>query len=218
MTPQQNISTDKKRREMATALNQFYANPVARTSTELFLTIGLVLFLAVFAIKPTITTMSELIREIETKTKLEGDLTKKIAALQTAQTQYLNTLDQFPLLEEAIPAQPEIIMTAKIIEKIAAETQIVIQNLNFSSVPENTTKDVLFSQKSRQLLKISLSVTGDYNSIRGFVESLRNSRKSFIVESIVFSLQEDRGGKKLSANLTIAAPYFGVAQQTGTKR
>ena len=83
-------SDEKTKREITTALNHFYANPVAKASLELFLTIGLVLFLGAFAIRPTIVTMSDLIKEIETKTQLDEALTKKIAALQTAQNQYIN--------------------------------------------------------------------------------------------------------------------------------
>ena len=219
--PNPNVTSSKKRRELATILNHFYANPVAKASMELFLTIGLVLFLGIFAIRPTIVTMSDLLKEIETKTELDKALTSKVAALQTAQTQYLNIEQQLPVLDSAIPEQPEVILSAKLIEKIAADTQVVIKSLGISELPEDTQEGVPFTQKSKQNVNISLSITGDYVSIRNFVEALRNSRKSFIVESVVFALEEDRGSKKLSANITIATPFFGVAaptQQANTTR
>lgn len=214
--PQQ-ITTEKKKREISTVLNHFYANPVAKASLELFLTIGLVLFLGAFAIRPTIVTMSDLIKEIETKTELNDALVKKIASLQTSQTQYLTIEEQLPLLDSAIPAQPEIVLSAKIIERIAADSKVIIKNLSVSEIPEDSEETIPFNQKSKQLINISANITGDYISIREFVESLRNSRKSFIVESIVFSLEEDRGSKKLSANVTIAVPYFGVAPVAATR-
>jgi hypothetical protein len=206
-----NITSEKKKREITSALNHFYANPVAKASLELFLTVGLVLFLGVFAIRPTIVTMSDLIKEIETKTKLSESLTKKLAALQTAQNQYITIQDQIPILDIAIPEQPEIIYTAKLIEKIAADSGVVIKNLNVSELPEDTKETVEFTQKSKQNLNVTLNIAGDYISIRNFSEALRNSRKSFTIKSIVFSLEADRGNKKLSANLTVTAPYFGVA-------
>ena len=208
---QQKITTAKKKREIASALNHFYANPVAKASLELFLTIGLVLFLGAFAIRPTIVTMSDLLKEIETKTELDESLTKKVAALQTAQTQYLNIEEKLPLLDTAIPEQPEIILSTKIIEKVAAESNIVINNMGIAILPEDSDETVPFTQKSKENLTISLNVIGDYVSIRNFVETLRNSRKSFVIESVVFSLQEDRGDKKLSANITVATPYFGLS-------
>ena len=210
-TTNQNASMDKKRRELISVLNQFYTNPVAKASTELFLTVGLILFLGVFAIRPTIITMSDLLKEIETKKQLDDQLTKKIASLQTAQNQYLNIQDNLPLLEQAIPDQPQVIYTAKIIEKIAASSNVIIENLIVEELPEDISVTVPFSQKSKQLLNVSVRIMGDYVSIRSFVENLRTSRKSFVVESVVFSLEDDRGDKKLSANITIGAPYFGVA-------
>lgn len=212
------ISSEKKKREITTMLNHFYANPVAKASMELFLTVGLVLFLGSFAIRPTIVTMSDLIKEIETKTKLDTSLTKKLAALQTAQTQYLIIQEQIPILDSAIPEQPEIILSTKLIEKIAADSKVVIKNLSVNELPDDTKDTVEFSQKSKQNLGITLNITGDYIAIREFSETLRSSRKSLIVESIVFSLEEDRGNKKLSANFTIAAPYFGIDSAKETKK
>ncbi len=211
---QQIVSTEKKKRELASALNHFYANPVAKASMELFLTVGLVIFLGAFAIRPTIVTMSDLLKEIETKTELDESLTKKIASLQTAQNQYLNVEDQLYLLDSAIPEQPEIILSTKIIEKVAADSKVVINNLSIAELPENSKDVVLFTQKSKENVSISVNITGDYLSIREFVETLRNSRKSYIIESVVFALQEDRGNKKLSANITIATPYFGIKDTT----
>ncbi|GIK84379.1 MAG: hypothetical protein BroJett025_10010 [Patescibacteria group bacterium] len=213
-SPNPNVSTAKKRREIATVLNQFYMNPVAKASTELFLTVGLVLFLGAFAIRPTILTMSNLLKEIETKKELDASLTKKIAALQTAQTQYVSIENELEVLNEAIPEQPDIILGTKLIEKMAADNRVVINSLSISDLPEDSESTVLFTQKSKQLLNISIRITGDYVSIREFVEALRNSRKSFVVESVVFALEEDRGNKKLGANITVGTPYFGVADPT----
>ncbi len=206
-----NVSMAKKKRELAVILNQFYINPVAKASTELFLTIGLVLFLGAFAIRPTILTMSELIKEIETKKELDTALTKKIASLQTAQTQYMNIENEIVVLDQAIPEQPQIILGTKLIEKIAADNKVVIKNLSVSELPEDSDPLIGFAQKSKQLVNISINITGDYVAIREFAETLRNSRKSFVIESVVFSLEEDRGSRKLSANITIGTPYFGLA-------
>jgi hypothetical protein len=211
------VSTEKKKREISSVLNHFYMNPVAKASMELFLTFGLILFLGIFAIKPTIVTMSDLLREIEEKQELNDSLTKKIAALQTAQTQYITIQNQLPLVNTAIPEQPEIILSLKIIEKIAADSQIIIKNMSVAILPENIDENISFTQKSKQNLLVTTSVTADYLSIREFVENLRNSRKSFVVESIVFSLEEDRGNKKLSANISIAIPYFGLDNETAKK-
>ena len=210
MSQTQNVTYIKKKQEISAALNHFYANPVAQVSVELFLTIALVLFLGLFAIKPTIVTMSDLLKEIETKKELETSLTKKVAALQTAQAEYVRVENKLELLEEAIPENPDIIHAAKIIEKVAADNKVIIKNMSIAELPEETKEDISFDQKTKESIKISTNIAGDYISIRGFVEDLKNSRKSFTVESVVFSLEENKGDKKLSANITINSPYFGV--------
>ena len=201
---------NKRRQEALTALNHFYANPVARVSMELFLTIGLVLLLAIFAIQPTINTMSELIKEIETKEKLEKDLTQKVAALQTAQTQLSIAQNRLTLLEEALPTNPEVIFTTKLIEKMAADSKILINNLSIAEIPKETSSSVPVGPKSKKNLRLIVNVTGDYPAIRLFVEAIKNSRRSLIVESVIFTIEEDRGAKNLKSTLTINAPYFGA--------
>ncbi|MBU0974856.1 hypothetical protein KKD03_04105 [Patescibacteria group bacterium] len=207
----------RKKSEITSTLNHFYKNPVAKVSLELFLTIGLVLFLAVFAIKPTILTMSSLIKEIENKEKLEKQLTQKIAALQTAQTEYLSVESLLPVLDEAIPSTPEIIKSAKIVEKVAADNKVIIRSLSIVELPQNDSVDILFSQKAKQKLNFSINISGDYVSIRNFTEALRNSRKSFVIDSVTFALEENRGSKKLNANISINVPYFGVETKVLSK-
>ena len=186
------ILTAKKKKEMAAALNHFYANPVAKVSLELFLTIGLVLFLGMFAIRPTLLTMSDLLKEIETKKELETALTKKVAALQTAQNEYVAIESQIPTLDQAIPEQPEVILTTKIIERAAADNQVIITNINIAEIPEAVDGTIPFSQKTKEGVKISVAVSGGYISIRDFAETLRNSRKSYVIESVVFTLHETK--------------------------
>ncbi len=206
-----------KKSELSSTLNNFYQNPVAKVSLELFLTIGLVLFLAVFAIKPTILTMATLIKEIENKQSLEKQLTQKIAALQTAQTEYLSVESLLPILDEAIPSNPEIMKSAKVIEKVATDSKIIIKSLSILELPQNDSADVPFSQKTKQKLIFNVSISGDYVSIRNFAESLRNSRKSFVIDSVTFELEEDRGSRKLNATVAISVPFFGIETQVLSK-
>ena len=139
------------------------------------------------------------------------ELTKqKMAALQTAQMEYLVVENSLSALDEAIPSSPEIIRSAKIIEKIATDNTVIINNISILEIPMELSEDILFSQKSKQNLSFSVNIIGDYASIRGFVETLRNSRKSFIIDSVTFALEERKDSKKLSASITINIPYFGV--------
>lgn len=199
----------QKRKQLSFTLEKFYHNPVAMVSFELFLSIGAILFFAVFAIRPTLLTMSDLLKEIEDKRTLDKQLVQKIAALSTAQSLYLNSQEKLYVLDEAIPTNPDLLYSLKIIEKIASDEGLVINQLGVTEIPDEKETDLTFAQLKRQNLPITITVNGDYSSIRNFVERLMESRRTFLVESVSFAVEDTRGLKKLSATLTVIAPYFG---------
>lgn len=201
---------DKQRKDLNASLNQFYTKPIAIVSFELLLSLGLVIFLGLFAIKPTLTTMSDLIKEIDDKKVLNQQLTQKIAALGTAQTLYLSLEDRLAVLDEAIPSQPELIKSLKIIEKLAGENNVVIESLSISSIPNETPAEISGSKLQRVPLPVTVSVVGDYISIRSYVEALRGMRRSFVTDTVTFSIEENRGERKLRASISLNLPYFGL--------
>jgi Tfp pilus assembly protein PilO len=197
-----------RRKDLTNALIHFYQQPVAKVSLELFLTIGLVLFLAIFAIKPTLITMSDLIKEIEDKTELNEKLAKKIAALNTAKGEYLTFENRLFVLDEAIPSQPQLIRNLKLVEKNASDTGILITSISIREIPKETSETSAFTTLKRKNLPLTVSVVGDYPSIRTFVESLQQSRRMIVVDSITFSLDENRGNRRLRASITLNLPYY----------
>jgi Tfp pilus assembly protein PilO len=198
------------RKQLLSALNQFYYKPVARVSMELLLSLGTVVFFAMFAIRPTLITMSDLIKEIEDKRKLDQQLGQKVAALSTAQTEYLSLESDLPFLEEALPTTPRFIESVKIIEKAASDNNLVILGLNVPEIPVETTTDKPATQLTRVDVPISVIVTGEYLNIRQFVETLKNNRRTFALETVVFSTSDDKGKRSLRASLTFSVPYLGA--------
>ncbi len=208
-------NTDRKK-QIRSALTHFYDNPVAKVSLELFLSIGLVVFLAIFAIKPTLLTMTDLISEIEDKKDLNEQLEKKIAALSTAQNEYLQVEPKLSLLDQAIPQEPELIRTLKLIEKLATEHSVVIDGIAIAEIPaEESGAIVDNSQKQLTSSPMSISLAGDYLSIRNFSQALQDNRRTFSIESVTFSMDQDRDIKELRATLHLNVPYFGAVKATG---
>ncbi|MDH5533378.1 MAG: type 4a pilus biogenesis protein PilO [Candidatus Pacebacteria bacterium] len=198
-----------KRQQVTKTLNEFYQRPVAKVSLELFLSVGAVIFFAVFAIRPTLVTMSDLVKEIEDKKELDQKLTQKIASLSTAQTSYLEVQDRLYLLEQALPSTPDFIHSIKVIEKIASDQDILIDSLSVSEIPREVGLETPFSKLKKNSFPISLSLSGEYSQIRQFVEDLLNYRRSFVTDTVIFSTSEERGQKKLRATITLSVPYFG---------
>ncbi len=200
-----------KQKEVAATLNQFYQRPVAMVSLELFLSIGLVIFLGIFAIQPTLVTMSDLIKEREEKIALEEKLEKKIVSLQTVQEVYSQIEPQLYLLDEAIPKQPQLIKLLKIIEKTATDKKVIINSISSEEIPDEVEAPASAKNGLQQVdLPITLNLSGDYISIRAFVEELRKTRRTYIINGVSFIIQEDRGDKQLHASLSLSVPYLGV--------
>lgn len=200
------------RTQVSSALTQFYQQPVAKLSLELFLSFGLVILLAVFAIQPTLKTISELNKEVEEKRELTSKLSSKIAALTTAMNTYNQYRDKIALLDEALPPSATLIPTLKIVEKLAGENRVVITAMSVSTVPDETEGEQAAKAATLQPLPVSVSVSGLYQDMKRFVEALHNSRRTIHVLSANFSLEESRGERALSATFILDAPYYGAEQ------
>lgn len=200
----------KKQQDLWVALQDFYQQPVAKVSLELFLSIGLIIFFAVFAIRPTLATMSDLLKEIEDKKELESQLQQKLAALATVQRVYLNLEDQLYALDQALPNTPQVINSLKVIEKTASDLNLVITGLNLNEIPLEIDESEKFDPSKLAPVDVPVGVTvrGTYPIIRQFVENLINYRRTYSIDTIVFNTQETRGSTTLEAKITINMPYF----------
>lgn len=196
-----------KQEQIQNALLDFYRNPVAMVSLELIFSILAVVFFAIFAVKPTLQTMSELIKEIEDKRALDEQLEQKIASLNTAQAQYQQFSSQLYLLDEAIPKTANLVEGLKIVEKIASANDLIIQGISISAVPDELVKAVEGNSK-RELLTFNVDLTGDYLKIRQFVEDLMDSRRMMLVDQVSFSLGSNRYQKDLNAVVRVNLPYY----------
>lgn len=201
------IKPKVSRKQLNEALQDFYNKPIAKVSFELFLTIGAVLFFAIFAIRPTLLTMADLVKEIEDKRELDRQLQQKIASLSSAQSTYLQLEPRLSVLDESIPNSPRAVEALKILEKIASDQQLVISNLNMNEIPEETTAE--FSEDAeRETIPIRVSVTGNYAAIKNYIEAILQLRRAFIIDTITFTKTEEQGTEVLSASITFGLPYF----------
>lgn len=198
-----------KQEQLAAVLMDFYQKPVARVSIELILSVLVVIFFALFAIRPTLITMAELVKEIEDKRELSKQMNLKLASLATAQEQYRLYQSQFYLLEEAIPRRLDLVKSLKKIEKLAGEGQLVIEMMSLSEIPivieeESLTND--FKDYQREFVKINVEVIGSYLQIREFVEKIMNIRQVIIVDQVV--VERITESDNLSALLSVSLPYY----------
>lgn len=198
-----------KQEQLASVLMDFYQKPVARVSIELILSVIVVIFFALFAIRPTLITMADLVKEIADKKEINKQMNLKLASLASAQEQYELHQSQFYLLEEAISRQLDIIKSLKKIEKIAGEGQLVIDQMSVQKVPTMVETELLsgnFGDYQREFLAVNISVIGSYMQIREFVEKIMDLRQVMIVDQVIVEKMTE--SSNLSAQLRVSLPHY----------
>ncbi|MGB9637645.1 MAG: hypothetical protein ACPLY7_02490, partial [Microgenomates group bacterium] len=102
------------------------------------ITIFTVSFFLVAAIKPTLTTIAQLNREIKDKEEASRQLQKKINALITAQENYAKNSDNLILLDQALPENSEFPALAYFLEQVATQSGVILKSLNFERIDDRT--------------------------------------------------------------------------------
>ena len=107
----------------------FYQRPAAKVSVALLLTIFTIVFFAVFAIRPTLLTVAELIKKIQDKKATLVQIEQKAAQLASAQQEYLAAQTQLPYLDQALPGEPDLQQIIRLLEATAAYHGLAPSNL-----------------------------------------------------------------------------------------
>lgn len=189
----------------------FYEKPVAQVSTELFFTIAATIFFALFAIRPTIITMTELVKEIDDKKIAVNALKNKVAALSTVQNEYFSLQDQFKLLDESVPSVISFEKILPVIEKTASDLQVSISSLQVTQVPLTPLKDPSFGSKVPLVSNITVTISGDFSQIKNFIDKLGTLRPLFTIDSVaVTSGSKEEARDFLSATIRVQAHYYGT--------
>lgn len=187
----------------------FYEKPVAQVSTELFFTICATIFFALFAIRPTIITMTELVKEIEDKREATEALKKKVAALSTVQNEYFSLQDQFYLLEETMPTEVHFESVLQSVEKAASDLKLGVLSIQLQEVPLPEAEKLAFSKKSPVVANITITVTGNYNQIKEYIDQITSLRPLLSIDSVaVSSGGNDAEQDFLSATIRIQSHFY----------
>jgi hypothetical protein len=210
-------------------LQAFYNKPVLRVSFELVMSILVVVVFALFALRPTLITMSDLLKEIEEKKKLDKDLQQKIAALATAQNEwsvYRQQVENFKTAFFDSPSMEEVLLY---LEYLARQDGIVMTSVTSPEVPVILEKTVstpsagISSSSVKQLTPVdaNLQFIGSYANILNFLVKLEQRQPLFSVENLSFnsSQVEENADPMINANVKIRLYILkeGVAETQSVK-
>jgi Tfp pilus assembly protein PilO len=176
---------------------------VVRLYETLALTLFTIAFFVTFAIKPTLITISGLIKELEVKKQLTATLDRKIASIFTAQTVYAEAASQLPLLDEALPQTPALAVFSGQVEGLVDLRQVKLKSFSFEqfnlfgeSVSEKGGQGGVVSYP------FTIGVTGPYSSLYGFLGDLETLRRVVNMDSFGFSQTQTETGSTLTLSIS----------------
>ncbi|KKS33237.1 MAG: hypothetical protein UU93_C0001G0068 [Candidatus Amesbacteria bacterium GW2011_GWA2_42_12] len=162
--------------------------PIARAGLFLTLSLMLIIGMLVFALRPTLVTISGLLGQIKAQQEISLKLDEKIMEINKAQTALNQVEPKLFLLDQALPNNPALQIFMNTVETQASGSGIKMTNTVFSAVTS-----------SAQNIDFTLTTDGDYKSLRNFVQILESLRRIVHLNSVQMASSE----KKSDLTLTI---------------
>lgn len=179
---------------------------------EVLLSLVTISIFSIFALRPTIITIAELIKEIDSKNKTVATMEDKIQKLKRAQRLYNQEKDRINLLETSVPKEPIPVAFVRQLEGLSAKHSVTIKSLALNEVtlltkqkPKSSPDTTLGASTS---LSFSIDTEADYSLLFAFVSDLEKMRRPIITSSLRISSQETREGKSIKLVVEGGGPYL----------
>lgn len=177
-------------------VGQFYRQKKARVYTEIVLSILTTAFFLFFAIKPTLVTITSLIKEIKDKKVVAQKLEDKINSLNVAQGEYFTVQGDLYLVEQALPKDSQISVLLKQLEVLASRAGVSLEAVQYSSVSLKGDTD-----ESKPLtVDFKIALGGNYQDLKNFLLSLNNLRRIIHLDGFAFKTRKAEEGLILSVS------------------
>ncbi len=150
------------------------------------LTLGASIFFALFAINPTLSTISGLRKEVQDSKFVEQKLSQKINNLSSLSNGYQNIQKDVTYINDAIPLQPEAPLLVAQIQSIAQDSGVSVTDLKVLSV--NLVSQTASSSSS---FGFELTIKTNYEGLLAFTSSLINMQRVVSVDSISITKTEE---------------------------
>jgi len=174
--------------------------PAVKASANLTFTILLVLFFGLFAIKPSLLTLGQLLKELQEKQKINQALEEKIEILQQLKTVYTEASSYLPLADQALPAQAELKQLVCQLNFLAAAYGLKLESVSLAEFDLLTDSS---SEKGAEVknLKFKISALGSFNGLKNFLADLEKLNRLVQVDSVVLSGENKEAQTELRLNL-----------------
>ena len=191
------------RKYFANIIVLYKKRPDLKMFLELLLSLITISIFAFFALKPTFFTISQLLKDIETKKQTIAQMDQKITNLTTAQNTYNLELNHISLLETAVPDTPSPNSFIRQVEAVAQKNNVTVLGV---SVGEATLAGEV--QETSGLIDVSISISGDYSALTSFLDDFQNLRRPPLIETVSLSLASQETTTNIVLVITTKVPFL----------
>lgn len=197
-----------------------------RIFLELFLTLGTIVIFSVFALKPTLITITSLYKEIKAKEDTVAKMDSKIKSLIEAENTLSTQQENITLLEQAIPryAYPD----RSTAQFIALSQQygvnlngVFFEDINLKDKPQkkSSNRDVESLPENVESISITIDFNSDYLTLIETLKTIENMRRPLKLDSVSWTnrVTQDTGISSLGISISGRLPLISSSTDSKTK-
>ncbi len=181
-----------------------YKKKKTRVYTSIILSILTVAFFGFFAIRPTLVTIGGLLKEIKDKKAVVEQMDQKIDNLTKAQMNYSQIENELNLVGESLPQNPALPILIKQLESLARLSSVNLESIRY----EKTNLQGELAKEESQATSFNIALTGSYQNLKQFLNSLDTLRRIISVESFVFSSKIEEEIQIMALTINAQAYYL----------
>jgi hypothetical protein len=165
--------------------------PLWKASFYTILSLGLVIFLVLVALRPTLITIASLIGEIRQQREVSQKLNEKISAISRAQQELAQVSGRLVLLDDSLPIEVRVGKWDETVQLIAQETGILLEDLSVSDIT------IVDPASNSSQMKFQLTAGGVFENLKQFVQIFEGTRRLILIDDVKIARSSINEGQLL---------------------
>lgn len=182
---------------------------------EILLTLSAIIIFVSLALRPTLITISELVKDIDSKQEVVDQMDVKLDNLRQAQTLLDQEARRIALLDTAVPTQPDPDKFAVQVEGASAYNQTQLMGLSIDELVllgderkrSRSQQEDTLPQGANSLI-FSFNNQGEFAGLQNLISYLENMRRPIQIDTLNINKSVTELVEYLSITITGQAPYL----------
>lgn len=203
------------KRFFLTFFNRYQERQDLRMFLEILLSLATISLFSLLALRPTLVTIAQLIKEIESKKQVVAVMEAKIKNLTAAQTLYDSEINKIRLLQTSIPKNPSPDEFIRQVEGLSSRHSVGVLSMSIAetaligkdeSEQEQSVDGTVLGSRGEVIFTVR--TTADYQELYNFLTEFDKMRRPINIDSLSLTLSGTDQGILLVLSLNGKIPYM----------